>query len=283
MPQTFRPPNALELAYRDAINNLMHLIMPQPPLFVPWEQWVGSLADRGVQRGVVERATGIAAAMVKWNNIHNAQTWRQAAARSQHGRLIHRLLQREMVNGPVGRRVHELTDLNARLIVSLPQDVAKHLTNEMGEAQRSGTRAGTVAKLLQTRYPELLASRVNLLARTGTAQAATALTRARSEEMDLPAYVWLSSKDQRVRKSHRKMNDVICLWADPPNPELLVGESTHGSYNSGDDYNCRCTQRVLLSLDDVKWPHRVATGGDLRYMTRVQFARLTGLQRRMAA
>lgn len=283
MPQTFRPPNRLELAYRDAISKLMHWIMPEPPQFVPVEQWIGSLADRGVQQTVVERATGIAKAMVHWNNVHNAKTWQQAAARSQHGRRIHQLLQQELANGPVIRRIHQLTELNSRLITSLPRDVAGHLATELYAAQRSGARAGTIGKMISARYPELIKSRVNLLARTGTAQAATALTRARSEELDLPAYVWLTSEDQRVRKSHRKMNDVVCLWADPPNPELIVGEATHGSYNSGDDYNCRCTQKVLLSLDDVKWPHRVARGAAITYMTRAQFAQLTGLQRRTAA
>jgi len=281
--KTFHPPSRIEILYRNAISSLMSSLLPRPPMFVPIEQWLSDLATRGTTQMAVERATRLAERMVQWTDSRNAKSWQQAARQANHSRLIYRLQQNYTRNGPIARRLWELREANTRLITSLPGDVAKYLVRETQAAQRQGTRPEAIAKTLQVRYPQLAAARINLLARTTTAQASSALTQARSEELDLPAYVWLTANDQRVRKSHRLMNGVVCLWAAPPSPEALAGEKSTGSYNSGSIYNCRCTQRVLLSLDDVSWPAKVAVNGGIQRMTRAQFAQLTGLQRRMAA
>ena len=279
----FHPPSRTEILYRNAISSLMSSLLPRPPQFVPVEQWLSDLATSGTTEQAIARATRLAEQMVQWTDSRNAKTWQMAARQANHARLIYRLQQDYTRNGPIARRLWELREENTRLITSLPGDVAKYLVRETQAAQRQGTRPEAIAKALRVRYPQLAQSRINLLARTTTAQASSALTQARSEELDLPAYVWLTSKDQRVRRSHQIMNGVVCLWAAPPNPEVLAGEKSSGSYNSGDIYNCRCTQKVLLSLDDVAWPAKVAVNGGIQRMTRAQFAQLTGLQRRMAA
>jgi SPP1 gp7 family putative phage head morphogenesis protein len=279
----FHPPSRIEILYRNAISQLMSSILPRPPMFVPIEQWLSDLATRGTTEQAIGRATRLAEQMVQWTDSRNAKSWQMAARQASHGRLIYRLQQEYTNNGSIARRLWELREENTRLITSLPGDVAKYLVRETQTAQRQGTRPEAIAKTLQVRYPQLAQSRINLLARTTTAQASSALTQARSEELDLPAYVWMTAEDQRVRKSHAKMNGVVCLWAAPPNPEALVGEKSSGAYNSGSIYSCRCTQKVLLSLDDVSWPHSVAYAGEIKKFTRAQFAQLTGLQRRMAA
>jgi len=115
-------------------------------------------------------------------------------------------------------------------------------------------------------------------------KASTALTQARSEELELPAYVWMTSHDSRVRDSHRNMDGVIVLWRDPPSPEALIGErSTLGHYHVGDCPNCRCTPIVILTLDDVQFPARVYSYGRIKYMMMDEFSRLTRIRERRAA
>ena len=125
-------------------------------------------------------------------------------------------------------------------------------------------------------------SHIQLIARTETSKTSTALTRARSEELHLPAYVWRTSKDGRVRPSHRLMDGVICFWNDPPAPEALLGiKSTLGHYCCGDAPNDRCYPEPLLRLDAVSWPHKVFAGGSIQSMTRAAFAGVAGSEVRV--
>lgn len=98
------------------------------------------------------------------------------------------------------------------------------------------------------------------------------ITKARAEESGLKAYVWRTSEDQRVRKSHANMEGVIVFWADPPNPEELIGEkSLLGKYHGGECEGCRCYPESIVLLDLVNWPSRVYYKGKIQTMTKEEF------------
>ena len=90
-----------------------------------------------------------------------------------------------------------------------------------------------------------------LIARTQVSKSSTALTRARSEELNLPWYIWRGSLDQRERLSRPKMEDILFDSTLLPR-EMLVGLKSQGHYNAGDIYNCRCMQ-TLVRFDQVSW------------------------------
>jgi len=130
-------------------------------------------------------------------------------------------------------------------------------------------------KMLRVQCAELTANKIKLIARTEISKAHTEVTRVRSEDLDIPAYVWITSNDRRVRESHRKMNNIIVFWNDPPSPEVLIGQkSTLGKYHSGECPNCRCEPLPLVSLDEVTWPHRVYRNGSVTMMNRTAFQHL---------
>lgn len=201
----------------------------------------------------------------------SAKTWQAAARENMKGGIIYAALRNEMA-GSVGERVRELVQYNATLIRSLPSEVASQVAEHIANQAREGKRA-------TASIPGLLAhvarARARLIARTETSKATTALTRARAEELDLQWYVWRSSLDQRVRLSHRRMNDVIFNWDQPPAPEKLVGEkSTAGHYHAGNIWNCRCYPEPLLRLDQVQWPHKLYIDGTIRSVPLVYFRKL---------
>jgi SPP1 gp7 family putative phage head morphogenesis protein len=203
-----------------------------------------------------------------------ARSWRQAAHQNMQGAVIYAALQNEL-KGPVGVRVRELIQQNSLLIRSLPREVASRAAAHIASQAQEGKRA-------TASIPGLLAHvaryRARLIARTETSKATTALTQARSEELGLEWYMWRTSKDARVRLSHRKMDTVLFRWNDPPSPEKLVGEhSTLGKYNAGNAPNCRCYPEPLLRLNQVVWPHRVFYGGVIRPMTLGSFRQLNHL------
>lgn len=286
MANTFRPPSRIEMAYRASIRKLIEGAIPSWAPEMSIDDWLQKLANLSHAADIAEMGAAIAARMVRWVSVDNARTWREASSRSQRSLMLYRLLQNEM-SGATGARYREIVAQNAHYIRRIPFDVAETLTGEIARAQQGGARPAAMARMMQVRFPQLVSSKINLIARTETSKASTALTQARSEDLNLPAYIWMTSMDSRVRPSHRNMNGVIVFWNDAPSPEQLIGvKSTLGHYHSGNCPNCRCSQHVILSLDDVfdrGSTARVYWGGSIVRMGRKQFASVSGIESRVAA
>jgi SPP1 gp7 family putative phage head morphogenesis protein len=245
--------------------------------FLPWRIQAGLdpqliIEARAAQDDLATRiAEQIARRMITGVMVTNANSWRAAAARSLHGRAIYAALKTEM-RSPLGMRVNELVQANATRILSLPSDLARRASHYIATEQRKGTRAAAIAATLERRMPELAQSRARMLARTGVGAAETALTRARAERLGLDWYDWETSEDARVRPSHRLMDKVLVRWTDPPSPELLAGEgSPFGHYAPGTVPYCRCIALPLIDLNEVRWPKKVYSHGQIEYVSRAQF------------
>ena len=289
MPPTkstvFKTTQRLEKAYAQGIQSIVRRVLKPIGAGQDLESWLQELADRTRHADVQEASDLLARRMVFWTNTKNVKGWRAAAAKSQRSRELYRLLQREMQGG-LGVKVQGLIQDNAKYISSVPLDAAQTLVHEVRAAQQAGARPATMTKMLRTRFPELLKSRVHLISRTETAKASLALTQARCEDLDLPCYIWRTSKDARVRDSHRLMDGVLVFWRDPPSPEALDGvKSTLGHYHAGGAPNDRCTQEVVLSIDDINWPRKVYHDGSIHQMTKPQFKErfsIVGIESRAA-
>jgi len=200
----------------------------------------------------------------------NSQMWRAAAREAGEGQRIFTAVSAEL-RGRVGRTVRAKVTENAGLIATLPQDLALQATRKVARLAQAGARSETIARELRGVWPRAYRARAALIARTETAKASTALTRARAEEIGSSWYVWRTSEDQRVRLSHRWMDGVLCPFADDPHPEVLAGERDEGAYAPGEIFNCRCSAEPLLRYDQVSWPARVYYGGAIRRMTLTKF------------
>lgn len=208
--------------------------------------------------------------MVTNLNKQSYRTWRQAARKGSRGREIYEALRTEM-NSPVGQHVYEQVERNAEIIKTLPLDLSKKITKYIQEETIKGRRASAIAEDIKKMFPDKAKANANLIARTEVSKTQTALTRARSQNVGVNWYVWRTSEDARVRSSHRVMEGVLVRWKIPPAPELLDGKPSEGHYHAGEIYNCRCSPRPLISLDEVQWPCKVYTNGTLRKLTKKQF------------
>jgi SPP1 gp7 family putative phage head morphogenesis protein len=275
----------IEARYRAEITSLIQRTLPTLSPEQSFQEWVDELAALSMKPFYAEIAEAIAGRMVVAVNIQNAKTWREAAHRSSQSGMLYRALQAELANSPVGLRFHDIIKQNAQYIRSIPVDIAQTLTAEIAARQQAGARSKTMAKMMALRFPELTKGKINLIARTETAKAATALTRARSEDIGLDWFQWLTSEDSRVRASHKNMDKVLVRWSDLPSPEALIGQkSTLGHYAAGDCPNCRCNSSPFLTLDDISWPARVYWGGSIKRMSRATFLKIAGIpDRRIAA
>jgi SPP1 gp7 family putative phage head morphogenesis protein len=236
------------------------------------EDWLAALAERSKAKDIQDASELLASRMVKWCNVSNAKTWREAAARSQKSRFLSKLLQRELQGTATGARVSEIIRTNANYISSLALEQAQVLTDEVTKAQQSGARAETISKMMRVRYPELLRSRVRLISRTETSKASSALTEARCSDLGVNFYQWLTSEDARVRSSHAHMANVIVPWNEPPDPDQLAGiKSRLGPGHAGCFPNCRCTSAAILDIEDIRFPAKVYHGGVIKMMNEQQF------------
>ncbi len=264
----------LELEYERAIREVVSRVLPPKGSTPDLQAWIDHILQKVNSPEILALADRIAGRMVRWANIQNAKHWKEAAARSQRSQMLFRLLQKEM-QGPVGRRVAQLVAENARLIRSVPVDAATMLTREVLRLQQRGARPQTIERAMRARLPVLSRNKARLIARTETQKASAALTHARADSLGLKWLIWRTSHDVRVRRSHRNLDDVLIPYAHPPQPEKLVGEkSTLGRGLPGEFPNCRCTQLVLLSPDDVSWPHKVYWQGRIQMMRKAEFLRI---------
>lgn len=205
----------------------------------------------------------------------NARTWRQAAAMSGQGGMIRQALQQEMA-GPVGRRVDELIAENANYIKSIPMILGEDLTKHIQTKAFEGSRSTQNTPEFRAMVGDMSRAHARLISRTETAKAMSALTQARAEYTGHDWYIWHTSKDQRVRDSHRNMDGVLCRFSDPPAPEELIGEKSAGYYGPGNIYNCRCYAEPVILWREVVWPHKVYANGRITLMTHDQFIREFG-------
>ena len=279
---TFSPTQRLQRLYEQGLRAITGrvLLAKQPEQTL--QEWLAALTRRSQEPDIQAASQLLAERMVSQVSAKNMRTWRAAAAKSQRSAMLYRLLQQEM-QGPTGVRVQQIVRENAKLISSLSIEAATTFTEEIEKAQQAGARASTLDKMARSRFPELLRSRVHLISRTETSKASSALTQARAEHLNLPCYIWRTSKDARVRDSHRLMDGVVCFWADPVSPEALAGEKSYGPYNCGDTFNDRCYPEVVLTLDDIAFPARVATKGRIITMTKQQFKQQFAVQELEAA
>ena len=204
----------------------------------------------------------------------NSNTWREAARKATKGKMLYGALMEELRKGD-SRIMQDQIVENISLIKTLPNDVATKVVKDIEEATLKGKRASGIEKIIRVQTDKHSRASARLIARTEVSKTTTALTKQRSEQLDLHWYVWRTALDgDRVRKSHRNMEDVLVNWNNPPSPEALVGEKDVGKYHAGNIWNCRCYPEPLLDVEDVKWPHKVYYNGSIQKMSKNQFEQL---------
>lgn len=225
---------------------------------VPYDNYINDIVKRMV--------TPLAA--------RNYETWRKAARVSTRSHFLYTVLMEELKQG-IKKDIDSQVISNAALIKTLPSDTAQKVVKDIEEYALSGLRAEEIEKLIQDKTRQHSRASARLIARTEVSKTTSALTKARSEELGLRWYVWRTMEDgDRVRKSHRIMNDVLVSWNNPPSPELLVKEKDVGRYHAGNIWNCRCYSEPLIDIDDVKWPHKVYINGSIQKMSKARFSLL---------
>jgi SPP1 gp7 family putative phage head morphogenesis protein len=135
---------------------------------------------------------------------------------------------------------------NAKLITSIPERYLDRVSQLTQSMVRQGRSVADYRKELARTY-DLTRARAQLIARTEMAKLNGAITKSRQVSLGIREYTWFAAADERVRDSHRVLNNKICRW---DNPSVYRTEadptwrkrSTIGAYigDPGEDFQCRC-------------------------------------------
>jgi SPP1 gp7 family putative phage head morphogenesis protein len=273
--QKWKKPNRIEVEYEGQIKKLFKPLFDLAKTFKSHDDIVKALNSMMQSPTFKRKADEIAKTMATMVYKDGAKDWRDAARKSSKSKLIYEEVKKEM-QGPIKQTLQDLIDRNAMIIRTLPQDISQKVVEHIQSKSTQGMRPEDIAKQIKKFFPQTTRANAKLIARTETSKASTALTQARSENIGIHWYVWMTSKDSRVRNAHAHMNDVICNYQDPPQPEVLDNLPSEGAYNAGEIYNCRCYAAPLVDIDDVKWPHKVHHAGKIQSMTESQFRKIAG-------
>lgn len=256
--------NVIENSFRRALMRVVHDIREIIKNLRTPEAITAAITNYQQSDAFKTLAYRSAARMVTATDVGQKKTWRLAANESTVSREIYEALRDETRNTAVGQQIEDLVFQNARLISTVPQNVARQFADFAYRQYSKGVRPEQIAEAMQKKAPQLTSFQVRRIARTESAKAASALMEARCESMQIDFYVWYTCHDSRVRHSHDKMDGILCRWDDPPDPELLFpskqcrDSGTH--YHPGGIYNCRCIALPVIDLKTLSFPIRYAHG-----------------------
>jgi len=159
------------------------------------------------------------------------------------------------------KRAREWAALNADLIVSLPQDLAQQVDNQIMAAVRDGKRPETLAGELE-QWLSVPPSRAQLLARDQVGKLQSDIIAGRQQELGIESYYWMTANDRRVvgrpgglypkgslrhQDHYIRRGRLFVANEGPPLVELVDGKRVvHEDWTDGhpgDGIQCRCWRR----------------------------------------
>ena len=156
------------------------------------------------------------------------------------GAQIGRSLKSEIADAPTGFAMRTLMQQQVSLITSLPREAAERVHALALEGMTVGQRPETLArKILET--GEVTKSRATLIARTGTARAASVLSQVRAQSIGCTHFQWKTTGDSDVRPSHRALNGKTFRYDNPP-----ISDPPDKRSLPGQIWNCRCVAFPII-------------------------------------
>ncbi len=136
---------------------------------------------------------------------------------------------------------------NVELIRTVPKASLDKMKELVYDNYMEGKTATDIIKEIQKQYG-MDKRHAMLIARDQTAKLNAAITQRQQQEAGIERYTWSTSWDDRVRKSHQKLDGRPFRWDDPPETEK--GRKCH----PGQDYQCRCCAIPVIDIATLDLP-----------------------------
>lgn len=121
---------------------------------------------------------------------------------------------------------------------------ASEIASLRGETEKNATagyRFDRLAETIQDRY-KTSAAKAEFLARQETSLFMSKYHEARYGQAGVTRYIWRTSRDSRVRDSHRHLEGKVFFFGQPPIVDKINGRRAQ----PGEDFGCRCMAEPIL-------------------------------------
>jgi SPP1 gp7 family putative phage head morphogenesis protein len=180
-----------------------------------------------------DRAVSIARAFIGRVSARHRERF-YASAREAMGVDLAGIVSEEKL----GQVLRLKTEENVALIRSIPEEYLDKVERAVYQHVIHGQPGQkSLARKIQE-IGEVSESRARFIARDQTAKLVSSLNRERNLAIGIEEYRWRTSKDERVRETHRRKEGKTFRWDDPP------ADTGH----PGEDFNCRCTASPVLKV-----------------------------------
>lgn len=142
---------------------------------------------------------------------------------------------------------------NVGMIKNLPEEYLTRVTDTIVSGIKEGKTYTSMSKDL-IKAGGIEERRTEFIARDQTGTVYGDITKKRQENLGIKSFIWVTSRDSRVRPSHVLLDNREFDW-DTGATGANVMPEVEGLV-PGQDYNCRCTSRVpmgalLDAIDDL--------------------------------
>ncbi len=140
-------------------------------------------------------------------------------------------------------------DDNIGLIASIPQDSLNEMKQIVQDGFATGATIKEITKNIEYRYG-VSKRKARLLAVDQLAKLYADMSERQQRDAGCTEYIWSTSRDQRVRDSHKALEGKKFDWNNPPIVDAKRGRRCH----PGKDYACRCVAIPVFKYANIKLP-----------------------------
>lgn len=153
-------------------------------------------------------------------------------------------------NGELYREIMDKwVEQNISLIKSIPQECLENMQAITQKGFIDGRTITSISKDIQKAY-SVSRSKALFIARDQMAKLNSEVTQFQQRDAGVTRYIWSTSGDERVRKSHAALDGKVFNWDSPPVVDKKTGRRAH----PGEDYQCRCVALPVFDYDDIDLP-----------------------------
>jgi hypothetical protein len=270
---SFALPNQIEGSFQTSISRLLKIWIPKKTSSISLDYWMNEVQSLSSKKSINFASLQLSTSLMRRVQLSNTEAWRKLSRRTASTQHVNSSLHQYYTGSKILVK-NKILD-NTSAVAGIPADVITQLRSELSRVKNNHEF------YVRSRFPVILNYKITQIAKTQANSSNTTLTRALSESVNIPAFIWKVTPDTVTRYSHLKLSDVVVFWKDLPSPELLVGEKSYlGAYSPGNCPNCRCHPEPILSLDQIFSTNRalVYFNGLIHSLTKAEFIKLSGIQ-----
>lgn len=146
---------------------------------------------------------------------------------------------------------------NVSLIKGLSDEYIKKINNALITGLQQDLTIADLEQSLRDINKDFSVNRTRLIARDQTNKLNGILMQKRQQDIGADIYQWGTARDERVRVSHKAMNDKYCTWSDKTVYADTLEDAIKGNWKKrssiggvekhpGEDIQCRCYASIVF-------------------------------------